>query len=225
VEHSVVVHELMRLVVRFGYIVILVGVMADSFGIPVPGEVMLLTASMFAGASSRLSIVLVVGTAALGATMGDNLSFALGRGGGARLLDRWGDRVHLDRRRRRLARFLFQRWGGNLVLLGRLVPVVHIATAFLAGAHEMPWWRFALADAVGCLTWAAVLGTAGYLFGRAAVHAGSIVFGLSLPIALIVVVGAVLAFRLAENRLQRAAESSREGTSDAADTSALRSGK
>ena len=76
---------LMHLLTIYGYWAVLLFVALESTGIPFPGETMLLVAAIYAGTSHRLSLPLVIGAAASGAILGDNLGFWIGREGGYRL--------------------------------------------------------------------------------------------------------------------------------------------
>ena len=204
-------HTVTYLVETYGYAAIVVGVAVDSFGIPVPGEVMLITASVYAGATHRLMLPVVILAAAFGAIAGDNLSFQLGRQGGYRLLRRYGHVLRFDNRRQRLARYLFTRYGALIIIMGRFVPVIHIWTAFLAGTTAMRWPRFAVLNAVGCALWATALSAAGFALGNVAIQVGGTIFALSVPIAFVVTLLMVVAFRLMEDRLQREADRDRSG--------------
>jgi membrane protein DedA with SNARE-associated domain len=141
--------EFPHLLAEWGYVAIFLAVVVDSLGVPVPGEVMLLIASVYAGATHHLAVGLVIGAAAVGAIAGDNLTYTLGRRGGYPLLQRYGRLVHLELRHLRVGRYLFRRYGGVVVLAGRFIPVLHIWTAVLAGVNRMPWPRFVAANAVG----------------------------------------------------------------------------
>src|SRR5205814_50650 len=79
----------------------------ESIGVPVPGETMLIVASLYAGGTHKLSIVLIVLVAAAGAIVGDNIGYTVGRHGGWRLLRRYGHRVGVDERRLTLGRYMF----------------------------------------------------------------------------------------------------------------------
>ncbi|HZT96840.1 MAG TPA: DedA family protein [Chloroflexota bacterium] len=202
--------ELAHLVAVYGYWAILLGSAVDSFGLPVPGEIMVVTAAVYAGASHRLAVPLLIGAAALGMIGGDNLSFVLGREGGSRLAGRFGHLVHFDERRQRLARYLFRRHGKKMVFGGRFVPVVHVWTAFLAGTNSMSWHRFMPLNAVACVLWASVLVACGYAFGAAAVHVGGVVAAFSPLIAALFLVAGLLVVRLMERRWQREADAEEE---------------
>ena len=53
-------HDLMLLLVSYGYWAVLVIVGMESLGVPLPGETTLVAAAIYAGASHRLSIGLVI---------------------------------------------------------------------------------------------------------------------------------------------------------------------
>jgi membrane protein DedA with SNARE-associated domain len=186
---------------RWGYAAVLTAILADSFGLPIPGEVMLLLAAVFAGSGRHLSLPLVISAAVLGAIAGDNVTFTLGRRGGYPFLRRHGRRLHLGPERLQIGEYLFRRYGVAVVIVGRLIPVVHIWTAVLAGVSRMPRRYFLPANAVGAIVWAAALGLAGYLVGRAAVHWGDVIAAAGIPLAIVIGVGALLLVRLNERRL------------------------
>lgn len=195
-----------HLLAQWGYLAIALAIVADSLGVPIPGEVMLLLASIYAGATHHLALPLVIGSAALGAVLGDNFTYTLGRHGGYPLLRRHGRVVHLSERRLKIGQYLFLRYGGVVVWAGRLIPVVHIWTAVLAGVNRMPWWRFALANAIGAAVWASALSLAGYVLGRGALLFGGYIASAAIPLALFIAGVVIVLFRLNEHRLLEEAE-------------------
>ncbi|MDT7746225.1 MAG: hypothetical protein QOE59_5303 [Actinomycetota bacterium] len=54
----------------------------EDFGVPVPGETILIAAAVYAGAGS-LNIALVIGIGVVAAVAGDNVGFAIGFSAGA----------------------------------------------------------------------------------------------------------------------------------------------
>lgn len=186
---------------HWGYAAVLVAILADSFGLPIPGEVMLLLAAVFAGSGHHLSLPLIIGAAVLGAVVGDNVTFTLGRHGGYSFLRRYGRRLHLGPERLRIGEYLFRRYGVAAVIVGRLIPVVHIWTAVLAGVSRMPRRFFVPANAAGALIWAAALGLTGYLVGRAAVRWGDVIAAAGIPLAIAIGLAVILLLRLNERRL------------------------
>src|SRR3954447_21762784 len=80
----------------FGYLAVFAIIAIESLGIPAPGETMLVTASVYAGATGNLAIEGVIAAAAAGAIVGDNIGYAIGRKGGYRLLIRHGPKLRIN---------------------------------------------------------------------------------------------------------------------------------
>src|SRR6266550_4354270 len=146
-------------------------VMIESFGVPLPGETALIAFGVLA-AEGHYSIWSVIGVAAAGAIVGDNLGYWLiGRLGGRALFRRWrwlskySDRV-LPR-----AEALMARHGGKTVFFGRFVSILRYTVAWVAGLSRMRWWRFLFWNAAGGIAWATAVGLIAYYSGRAAADA------------------------------------------------------
>ena len=150
-----------------GYVLLAALIGGESAGLPLPGETALITGGILAS-QGRLTLPIVIATAALAAIVGDNVGYYLGRHGARRLLVREG---RLQERRLELLRRgeeLFQRHGGKTVFLGRWLPVLRITAAWLAGAHHMPWPRFLVWNAAGGIAWAVSIGLFAYFAGHVA---------------------------------------------------------
>jgi membrane protein DedA with SNARE-associated domain len=140
--------------VHYGYGAIFLIVMIESAGIPMPGETILVSAAAYAGTRHALDIRFVIAAAAAGAIVGDNIGFWVGREFGEPLLEKWGHLIGLDARKRMLGRFLFDRYGGSIVFLGRFVALLRAFAALLAGANGLAPWRFFIFNAAGGIIWA-----------------------------------------------------------------------
>lgn len=149
-----------------GYPAVIIFVMIESSGIPFPGETMLLLAAFYAAVSQQLQIPIVIACAALGAIVGDNIGYLIGRTGGRALVTRYGKYVrikpeHLDR-----AEKFFVKHGNKTVFFGRFIAVLRAWAAFLAGVNKMPWHIFLVYNAAGGILWATLVGTVGFFGGR-----------------------------------------------------------
>jgi membrane protein DedA with SNARE-associated domain len=180
----------LELVATYGYVVVLLVVMAESAGLPVPGETSLLVAGALA-ATGRLWLPGVILAAALGAILGDTAGYWVGRTSGLRLLRRYGRFVRFDERKLALAEGFFARHGEKTVFLGRFVPIGRIFSAVLAGVSRMRYRRFLLWNATGGAVWATLMGTLGYLFGTQLPLIERVVgqFGVGVVIALLLAIG------------------------------------
>src|SRR5262245_59879520 len=119
-------------------------------GLPLPGESVLVLAAMYATQHAH-SITAVVAAAAVGAVLGDNVGYWIGREFGYRLLRRHGSRVGLSPNKIKLGQYLFLRHGGTVVFFGRFVAVLRVLAAVLAGVNRMDWRRFLVANAAGAI--------------------------------------------------------------------------
>jgi membrane protein DedA with SNARE-associated domain len=158
-------HQITELLTTYGYWAIGGIIGLESMGIPLPGETILVTAAIYAGATGDLDISLVIASAAAGAIIGDNLGYWIGRRGGYPLLLKYGPRFRLNERRIKLGQYLFLRYGGAIVFFGRFIAVLRVLAALLAGANRMGWLRFLLYNAAGGIVWTTLYGSAAYYFG------------------------------------------------------------
>jgi membrane protein DedA with SNARE-associated domain len=149
-----------------GYPAVTIFIMIESSGIPFPGETMLLLASFYAAIGHQLQLAIIIPCAALGAIIGDNLGYLVGRTGGRALVLRYGRYVfikpeHLDK-----AEVFFVKHGDKTVFFGRFFSVLRAWSAFLAGINHMPWRTFLFYNAAGGIVWAIFYGLLGYFAGR-----------------------------------------------------------
>ncbi len=181
--------ELDHLLATWGYAAVFLFVGAESLGVPLPGETMLILASLYAGSTHKLSVYGIVGTAAAAGIVGDNIGYLIGRVGGYRLLHRYGRYIRVDERRLKIGRYLFDHHGGKVVFFGRFVAVLRTYSAFLAGTNEMHWRTFLVWNAAGGIAWATIFGVGYYAFGTTLKHLQS---GLDIALGGAAVIGIVL---------------------------------
>ena len=129
----------------------------------VPGETALIAAAVLAS-RGHFSISAVIAVAAVGAILGDNLGYWIGRTYGRRLVRRF---PRVEAVLPRSERF-FRRHGGKAVFLARFLAGLRVTGAWMAGISHMPWWRFLAWNAAGGIAWAFAVALVAYYLGRAA---------------------------------------------------------
>lgn len=149
---------------HYGYLAVAGFVFLEDFGIPVPGETILIAAAVYAGAG-RLNVVLVGILAVVAAALGDNVGYAIGRFGGRRLVLRWGRYVFLTEERLSKAEHWFDRHGGKVVTIARFVEGLRQANGIVAGISGMHWLKFIGFNLLGAVLWVGVWVTVGYVSG------------------------------------------------------------
>jgi membrane protein DedA with SNARE-associated domain len=195
--------DVSHLIQVFGYPLLFLAVTSESSGIPVPGETSLITAAVLAS-RGKLQIELVIGLAAAGAIVGDNIGYLIGRKGGRWLLERPG---RFRRQRHQVLEIgepFFERHGPKAVFFGRFLLGLRVWASWLAGATRMHWRSFVLWNALGGISWAVAIGLLAYFLGHSAGNAIE-TFGLyGLAAVIVAVVAGFLAHR--RHRRQKAAD-------------------
>lgn len=153
------------LVAQHGYWFVFLIVMLESAGVPLPGETVLVLASIYAGATGQLHLPLVIACAAAGAIIGDNIGFWVGRTWGTKFLLRYGKFIHLPEERLVLGQYLFKKHGGKIVFFGRFFAFLRVLAALLAGANKYRWPPFLFFNAAGGIVWALVFGIGAFVLG------------------------------------------------------------
>ena len=181
--------------------------MIEDFGVPVPGETVLVLGAVYAGAG-RLNIVLVAVLGFLGAVVGDNIGFAIGHFGGRPLVERYGRYVFLTPERLDKTTDFFERHGGKVITIARFVEGLRQANGIIAGISGLHWARFLAFNALGAALWVGVWCSVGYFSGS---HIDSIYnaatrYDTYLAIAVGLLVLAWIARRVYRRRRQRAGE-------------------
>jgi membrane protein DedA with SNARE-associated domain len=197
-------HFFRHLLHDYGYGAITLSLMIECAGVPAPGELVLLTASL-AASRGHFNIYLVVAYASLGAILGNALGYTIGRKLGHALIVRYGPRVGLTPSRQAVGRFLFARHGGKVVFLGRFTAFLRPFAALLAGANQMPRRPFAIYTIAGGIAWPCLHGFGTYALGTLAQKFSGTV---TLVFSTVVLIGLGLMIYLArrnEHKLEAAA--------------------
>jgi membrane protein DedA with SNARE-associated domain len=160
-----VLHSLEPTLNNYGYLAVVGLVLLEDFGVPVPGETMLILGAVYAGAG-KLNIVLVGLLGFCGAVVGDNIGFAIGHFGGRRLVERYGRYILLTKERIDKAQGFFERHGGKIITVARFIEGLRQANGIIAGISGLHWAKFLAFNALGAALWVAVWTTIGYVSGN-----------------------------------------------------------
>ena len=176
----------------------------ESLGIPLPGEIALVSAALLASRHTLDINPVAVGAAAtIGAIIGDTIGYSIGRRFGMSLFERLGNRFpkHFGPGHVALAKRLFARWGVWAVFVGRFIALLRIFAGPLAGALKMRYPHFLAANASGGLLWAGGTTAVVYYAGLAAERWLSRFSWIALVVAVLVGVGMTLLLRERTSRL------------------------
>ncbi|MEV5490379.1 DedA family protein [Streptomyces bobili] len=128
----------------------------ESLGIPLPGEIILVSSALLASQHGDIN-PLILGTCAVaGAVIGDSIGYAIGRKGGRPMLAWLGKKFprHFSEGHIATAERSFEKWGVWAVFFGRFIALLRIFAGPLAGVLHMPYWKFFVANLFGGIVWA-----------------------------------------------------------------------
>jgi membrane protein DedA with SNARE-associated domain len=197
-----------------GYLALILFAFVEACSIPISSEVTFAFAGVLAY-QGHLNLILVIVVGTLAEFAGSFTSYAIGRRGGRRAVDRYGKYVLLTQRDLDRADRFFAGRGGWTVLLARVIPLLRAFAGLVSGLIEVPVAPFAIFNLIGTAIWATALSCIGYALGHTwdkvqkDLSLGSYVLALIFIVPLI---GLIL-LRLREFRKERAAGI----TADAAD--------
>ena len=176
----------------------------ESLGIPLPGEIALVSAALLASRHTLDINPVAVGAAAtIGAVVGDTIGYSIGRRFGMSLFERLGNRFpkHFGPGHVALAKQLFARWGVWAVFVGRFIALLRIFAGPLAGALKMRYPHFLAANASGGLLWAGGTTAVVYYAGIAAERWLSRFSWIALVVAVLIGIGMTLLLRERTSRM------------------------
>lgn len=160
-----VIQALAPTIDKYGYLAVGGLLLLEDFGVPAPGETVLIAAAFYAGLG-HLNIFIVMLVGFIGAVMGDNIGFAIGEYGGHPLAERFGKYVFLTPARIHKAELFFNRHGGKVVAVARFVEGFRQANGIIAGLSDMRWPKFVTFNALGAALWVGFWSMVGYYSGN-----------------------------------------------------------
>jgi len=139
----------------YGVFAVFLVLALEALGAPLPGETLLIFASILVG-YGEISLPVLLVFAWIGSVLGDNIGYAIGRTVGRRTVSRYGAKIGLTDARFKAVERVFLRYGSMTVVFARFFNVLRQLNGIVAGTLGMNWWPFLLCNAVGGALWVAV---------------------------------------------------------------------
>src|SRR5215203_879057 len=188
--------SILHLISQYGYLIVFFGVMAESTGVPLPGETILISAGILAQRGG-LDLGDAIFFGILGAIVGDQIGYWVGHEGGRPFILRYGRYILVTPERLERAEAFFARHGGKAVFMARFFSGFRVFGALVAGMSRMRWGTFLVYNALGGAVWATAAVLVGYFLGSslALVERWLGRATLVLAVVLALAVGFYLAYR------------------------------
>jgi len=190
----------------YGAAAVLVIIMLEAFGMPLPGESLLIFSAALAS-RGEMSLPSLLICAWAGAVIGDNIGYGIGRTLGRATVSRFGGKIGLTEERFGWIEGLFARYGALTVMFARFFNILRQLNGIVAGTLGMSWWRFLVCNAVGAalwvLTWmlgAFYISQHASILAQAAHHIG-VVGGLAAAVAVAAALFALWHWRRADRQV------------------------
>lgn len=157
-------HWVRWFLVHWGYWAVLIGLLGEDMGLPLPGETVLMFSAFLAAKTHQLSLVWIIVVGIIAAVMGDNLGFLLGRYFGKTLI-RWVKKIfRQDDQDIAAAKDLLKHHGKLTVFFARFIFGLRTVNGPLAGMLGMEWRDFLFYNAMGGAVWVTGMAFIGYAF-------------------------------------------------------------
>jgi membrane protein DedA with SNARE-associated domain/rhodanese-related sulfurtransferase len=155
--------------IRYGYVVVLVWVLAEQLGIPIPSAPLLLTAGTLT-ATHKLTLPLLLAAALAGSLVADSIWYVLGKRYGGAVV-RLVCKLSLESTACvRKTEAYFSKRGAAALLLAKFVPGLGTVAAPIAGQIGMGYGRFLACDGAGAVLWVLSCLLSGRFFGDVLKH-------------------------------------------------------
>jgi len=149
------------LLLHYGLVIIMAGVAVEGFGIPAPGQTLLVAGAVLAS-RGKFDITLLLVSAWFATVTGNLIGYYLGRLGGRKLLARLPvDPARFERMER-----LCERHGSKLILVARFIEGLRQLSNLLVGVLQMPPLLFLLMTSLGAALWVGVWGLGAFFLDR-----------------------------------------------------------
>jgi membrane-associated protein len=133
-------------------------------GFFLPGDSLLVTAGVFAGAG-HMKLASLLTFVTLCSIAGDQLGYLIGRKAGENLYRREDSRFFKRRHLERAHEF-YEKFGGKTIIIARFIPIIRTFCPPVAGAAKMKYSRYLVYDVVGGFLWVWSMVLVGYTLGR-----------------------------------------------------------
>ena len=150
-----------------GYILLVAIVFTETgllVGLFLPGDSLLITAGLLAGAGI-LNIWWLNALLIAAAIVGDSTGYAIGARLGPRIFTREKSLLFNPKHVERTQRF-YEKYGPKTIVIARFVPIIRTFAPVLAGVGAMRYRRFVTYNVVGGIGWVASMTGAGYVLGQ-----------------------------------------------------------
>jgi membrane protein DedA with SNARE-associated domain len=164
---QIYIHTLFPIILSYGYIIIGVLILVECLGVPLPGETSLITGSIIASQyPGRINIFLVILTAIIAASLGDNIGYFIGKNYGENFIKFLNKSLKVNIKYIPYTKKFFEKYGLKSILIGRFISVFRVFIPITAGIHRIEYRPFFIYNIAGAILWSVFYGLLGFFLGK-----------------------------------------------------------
>jgi membrane protein DedA with SNARE-associated domain len=202
------------LIDKYGYFAVLLLVGLEATGIPVPGEITLVSAGVYSAETHHLNIFLVVIFASLGGILGVNLGYFIGKKGGFPLVRKIGKVIRLTDDRLKVARYMLEEHGAAILIAGRFISLLRSLLGLICGIVKMRFRKFFFLNAIAVIAWSSLYGFGSYYFDSVLNKLNKVVTYVAIPVVIIAIIAVIVIMKKNEAKFSERANERFPGTID-----------
>jgi membrane protein DedA with SNARE-associated domain len=177
----------------------------ESACIPIPSEATMLFAG-FNVSNGDYSLIAAVAVGVAGNLVGSWIAYGVGYFGRLEWFEKHGHVLFIKPHHIQWADRWFNRYGEVTVFFSRMLPIIRTFISLPAGVARMPFWRFTIFTALGCIPWVFLLTFIGQQAGDNWTKWKNHLHYLDYVVVVCIVIGVVwLIFRARRRRAAAAA--------------------
>jgi membrane protein DedA with SNARE-associated domain len=153
------------LFVQYGYLVLFLGLFAESLALPFPGELaMAISGHMAAQGSFKLAFIVLYSYS--GAIIGTLLTYYLGYKQGAPFFVKYGKFFFMNQERLTKLTRWFDKYGNKIILVSYFIPGLRHFTGYISGILKVRLRTLLFFNCIGGFLWVLTYVMLGYVFGQ-----------------------------------------------------------
>ena len=141
---------------EMGLVGVFLLMLGESACLPIPSEATMLFAG-FNVSEGKYSLLVATAVGVAANVVGSWIAYGIGYFGRVDLIEKHGSKFFIKPHHLKWADNWFEKYGSATVFFARMLPIIRTFISLPAGVARMPFWRFTVLTALGCIPWVFML--------------------------------------------------------------------
>jgi membrane protein DedA with SNARE-associated domain len=185
---------------QYGYLVLFLGLFAESLALPFPGELAMAISGHMNNLGS-FSIPYIIFYSYFGAIVGTTFTYYLGYKLGTPFFEKYGRYFFLSQVRLVKITEWFDKYGDKLILVSYFIPGLRHFTGYVSGILRVRLRTFFFYNYIGGFLWVLTYVMIGKVFGQNIEKLLHIIYQYSVTTMIILIIGVVIGYLIKQNKI------------------------